>query len=876
MACTFNTTSMMESQQDSTYDSSSENIIQKNLTFNKCDSSNSIVHDETFDESICNEQIIKTFLRIRSDVEIDSRYKIIDNNLSIDKNLKTTDEYRFDKIFYQEYSQYDVFKVCTLPLLKEFIVGKNSLIFTFGVTSSGKTFTMKGNVKNPGIIPYSLVILFQMFAEAMEIKLPTYKPICFSDRKRLTKNDQNYEDEIRKYIVHDSMGKNDGKNFQITENLIYNNHLDLIEQLQKMFKSMSKEKQEVCIWISYFEIYNDTIIDLLNVRYKDEMEPKIMFIKDNKEQYYVNGIRQVFVESATDAYMVYLFGQNNLKKHMAQTALNPSSSRSHSIFKITLIRIDHSTAETFTSNINFCDLAGAERIAKTGNVGNRAKETNKINQSLCLLNQCISSLTGKKDHQNIISFRSSKLTHVLQPYLFSNGGSFSTIINLNPSTKLFDESIYSLNFCDNIKAVPISQMPSYKRRMTMAFSHNLEDVDEDSESEEMEDDDEENESEIINNIKNPCNCDKLKKEKLLLAKEIEECRQEYNELIDELRDQMNEQNENHEDDLKRNDKLWLMRIDCIQDKYHTELDTKIAKIELLENQLFDVQSELVESQQIQSELIKAIKNCEDQFDRKMKKIDIELKQYELIYGQKLEKINGYFKLSVKESAKTRQIIQELRTTNEANESENKSLQKENELLKDKLRTTNEANESENKSLQKENELLKNKLRTTIEANESENKSLQKENELLKNKLSKIVKANESENKSLITIFDKNASLEYKSSTIVKEQESEKKILRQVNENLNNESELLKKSYDAGTFSDKKKKRAAIQQQMSSTTKKLKLTKQDISSPSDLISPDTMLSEFKSEQKCTQSNNAYNTRSKNNAYNTRNKNRRKLF
>ena len=382
------------------------------------------------------------------------------------------------------------------------------------------------------------------------------------------------------------------------------------------------------------------------------------------------------------------------------------------------------------------------------------------------------------------------MTHVLQPYLFSNGGSFSTIINLNPSTKLFDESIYSLNFCDNIKAVPISQMPSYKRRMTMAFSHNLEDVDEDSENEEMEDDDEENESEIINNIKNPCNCDKLKKEKLLLAKEIEECRQEYNELIDELRDQMNEQNENHEDDLKRNDKLWLMRIDCIQDKYHTELDTKIAKIELLENQLFDVQSELVESQQIQSELIKAIKNCEDQFDRKMKKIDIELKQYELIYGQKLEKINGYFKLSVKESAKTRQIIQELRTTNEANESENKSLQKENELLK--------------------------------------------------NKLSKIVKANESENKSLITIFDKNASLEYKSSTIVKEQESEKKILRQVNENLNNESELLKKSYDAGTFSDKKKKRAAIQQQMSSTTKKLKLTKQDISSPSDLISPDTMV------------------------------------
>lgn len=385
MASTF--TSTMDFEQN---DDSSSSLALENLTF---DSTSDSIEQKSFDGGEHNEQKIKTFLRIRSDVAMDSRYKINGNKFLIEKKPKKTDEYCFDKIFGIESSQFDVFKDCTLPLLKDLIVGKNSLVFTFGVTSSGKTFTMKGNLRQPGILPYSFVILFQTFIKSMDMGLPTYKPIYFSDRKRLTESDQQYEDEIRRYMVENSINDEDLKNFDKTENMICQNHHDHIESLQTLFKG----KQEVNLWVSYFEIYNDYIIDLLNVRYKNEPEPKVMLVKDGKDQYYVNGLRQVFVKSASDAYMVYLFGQNNLKKHIAQTALNLSSSRSHSIFKLTLVRVNHSTEQSFTSSINFCDLAGAERIAKTGNVGQRAKETSKINQSLCLLKQCISALSEKKE-----------------------------------------------------------------------------------------------------------------------------------------------------------------------------------------------------------------------------------------------------------------------------------------------------------------------------------------------------------------------------------------------------------------------------------------------------------------------------------------------
>ncbi|OTF79256.1 kinesin-like protein, partial [Euroglyphus maynei] len=808
MAYTFNETSMMDDDSKNIDGFSSTNLSLQNLTFDKCDQSN-------MSDVNMNEQKIKTFLRIRSDVEMDSRYKINGNNLLIEKNSKKTDEYCFDKILDKESNQFDTFKNCTLPLLKDFIVGKNSLVFTFGVTSSGKTFTMKGNLRQPGIIPYSFVILFQTVINAMTIKLPTYKPINFSDRKRLSDNDQQYEDEIRRYMINDSMNKiEDSKNFETTENMIIENHSDLIGQLQTMFDSMSKNRQEVSIWISYFEIYNDTIIDLLNVRYKDEPEPKVMLVKDDRCQYYVHGIRHVFVKSAYDAYLVYLFGQNNLKKHIAQTILNLNSSRSHSIFKLTLIRVDHSNGQSFTSSINFCDLAGAERIGKTGNVGQRAKETNKINQSLSLLNQCISALTTKKD-QHLISFRSSKLTHVLQPYLFSNGGSFSTIINLNPSTKLFDESIYSLNFCDNIKSVPPLIMTSYKRRLTVFQIPHLDDVDENFDDEEQDETEENNKNQGKNIGGKHCHCDKLMKEKEFLEEELQDCRQQYEEIIADLEDDKKIQKEFHENELKRNDQLWLMRIDCINDKYQSELETKNDKIEKLESQLFDVQTELVElneskqnreelQQKLQQknqefekleqqfitlmaekeslrknvvcyekEISRAIGNFVDQFDHKMmdmRNFAEKLKQYEEIITLQSKRLNDYSKLE-------KELVETYRMNNQ-------QLEKQREDL-----------ENQRKDLDNQRE------------------ELEKQRKELENKQMEIVKQQHEKSIKIDSKCENNNSDEI------------------IDTNHHNESTIM------NIFSTKKKKRAATMKPMSSC-KKIKMVNDQ--SPSTLISPDTMV------------------------------------
>lgn len=275
--------------------------------------------------------------------------------------------------------------------------------------------------------------------------------------------------------------------------------------------------------------------------------------------------------------------------------------------------------------------------------------------------------------------------------------------------------------------MPTSVMTPYKRRLTILPGHNLDDIDENDEFEdEYEDEEENNNDEETCMKKNNCLCDELTKEKQILEKDLQSCHEEYGEILADLKDQMKTLKENHQEELKRNDKLWLLRMDCNNDKYQSELDSKISENEKLKSQLFEAETELVESQQKQEELqqkvqefndleqkfitmmaekenlrtnvicyekeiTKMISDSFDQFNCKlndMKNIDETLKQYTLIIDQKLEnlkKVNEYVKSLKQESNELHQKNNDLLSNMKAIEKEKNDQQKEIERLKNELK-----------------------------------------------------------------------------------------------------------------------------------------------------------------------------------------------
>lgn len=180
--------------------------------------------------------------------------------------------------------------------------------------------------------------------------------------------------------------------------------------------------------VSYLEIYNENIRDLLNIN----ISSGALVLKEQpNEGVVVQNLSTHAVHSAEECEQLLTIGTKN--RMVGATLMNAGSSRSHSIFIINLEQITTSngTAANDEENIatikkgklNLVDLAGSERQAKTGATGDRLKEATKINLSLSALGNVISALVdGKSKH---IPYRDSKLTRLLQDSL---GGNTKTIM----------------------------------------------------------------------------------------------------------------------------------------------------------------------------------------------------------------------------------------------------------------------------------------------------------------------------------------------------------------------------------------------------------------------------------------------------------------
>ena len=244
------------------------------------------------------------------------------------------------------------------------------------------------------------------------------------------------------------------------------------------------------IWISFAEIYNEAIYDLLEkmpapLRRGDRPPPRpaLKLAEDRNGSIYVRGLKEVKVNSADEAYQVMMIGRENL--HFAATKLNHHSSRSHCIFTIKAIRVAETAKPHLArvSMLSFCDLAGSERVKKTLNTGERQKEAGNINTSLLVLGRCIKAIRhnqAAKDNprkQQVVPFRESKLTRMFQSFLMGHGKA-SMVVNICQAPYLFDESLQVLKFASVASKVTIVQRPetpetvkaAKRQRKTTRFS----------------------------------------------------------------------------------------------------------------------------------------------------------------------------------------------------------------------------------------------------------------------------------------------------------------------------------------------------------------------------------------------------------------------
>ncbi|NWU92540.1 KIF9 protein, partial [Upupa epops] len=220
--------------------------------------------------------------------------------------------------------------------------------------------------------------------------------------------------------------------------------------LQQIFKETSRfTDPHVTIQISYLEIYNETLVDLLSTTTSRGTHDGPMVVVDCPQGVYVKGLSVHLVDHEEDALNL-LFEAGETNRTTAEHKLNRNSSRSHCIFTIYIE--SHfsffSDARCVNSKICLVDLAGSERLSKTGSEGRLLKEAAYINKSLLFLEQIIVALADpKRDH---IPFRQSKLTHVLKDSL---GGNCNTVLvtNICGEAAHVEETLSSLRFATRMK-----------------------------------------------------------------------------------------------------------------------------------------------------------------------------------------------------------------------------------------------------------------------------------------------------------------------------------------------------------------------------------------------------------------------------------------
>ncbi|XP_065819175.1 kinesin-like protein KIF20A isoform X2 [Labrus bergylta] len=398
-------------------------------------------------------------------------------------------KFSFSKIFGPETTQQQFYESTMKKMVKDVLQGENRLLYTYGVTNSGKTYTIQGSGREAGLLPRALASLFRKLQGrlygAMDLK-----PVMSQDVRQLDSGEVRAEEIRRNSLLKEDESQNSRRGGTTT---IWDSGVGGLSSTSN-FATQLEDADSVClepdslshsggddledgvqfsIWVSFYEIYNEFLYDLLDNSPSLQLRKRVTLrLSDDKQgNPYVKDLTWIQVRSAEEAWRILRAGHRN--QSFASTHINHNSSRSHSIFSIRVVHVrqevDSDTA-MHTSELTVCDLAGSERCKEQRN-GERMKEANNINTSLLTLGRCIGALRHNQSNKSrapqVVPFRDSKLTRVLQGF-FCGRGTSSMVVNINPCASIYDETLQALKF--SAIATQLVHGPSTKTRVAYILS----------------------------------------------------------------------------------------------------------------------------------------------------------------------------------------------------------------------------------------------------------------------------------------------------------------------------------------------------------------------------------------------------------------------
>ncbi|XP_056464186.1 kinesin-like protein KIF23 isoform X7 [Gadus chalcogrammus] len=442
------------------------------------------------DEECCVEMISNTTIQLHPP-----------DGLKANRNgdFKET-QYSFKKVFGIQTTQKELFEDVAKPLIEDLIQCKNGLLFTYGVTGSGKTFTMTGSPGQGGLLPRSLDMLFNSISP-YQAKRYVFKPDDKNGLEIQSQVDALLERQKRENMQ--SVPKTPVSSRQKADP----EFADMISPEQACKYDNVDEDSSYSVFVSYIEIYNNYIYDLLEDAPFDPIRPKWLgggtpvrnteFVtpqskilrEDQNHNMYVAGCVEVEVKSTEEAFEVFWKGQK--KRRIANTQLNRESSRSHSVFIVKLAQApldadgDHILQDKNQVNVSqlcLVDLAGSERTSRTRAEGNRLREAGNINQSLMTLRTCIEVLRENQmcGTNKMVPYRDSKVTHLFKNY-FDGEGKVRMIVCVNPKADDYDETMLVMRFAEMTQEVEVARpvdraiyaLPAGRRHRNQAFKEEL-------------------------------------------------------------------------------------------------------------------------------------------------------------------------------------------------------------------------------------------------------------------------------------------------------------------------------------------------------------------------------------------------------------------
>ncbi|TSL34545.1 Kinesin-like protein KIF20A [Bagarius yarrelli] len=337
-------------------------------------------------------------------------------------------KFSFTKIFGPESTQAEFFDGTIKSQVQDFLHGKNALVFSYGVTNAGKTHTIQGmeyrtlmmvtlimditgSSKDPGILPRAFDTVFRHINGRLYDQMDL-KPYLNSDVQKLDTDQLRMERSAKTALF--SMLKEDSESTRTSRsrnsssssfNSLSFSGVSYDQTVDSAEGAVDDVQCVYSLWVAYYEIYNEQVYDLLQPVLSNRTKKRVALrlSEDSAGNSYVRELRWINIQNAEEASKILRVGNKN--RSAAATKMNQSSSRSHSIFSIKLMRIDG---------------ADVQGISEAKN--------------------------------SYIPFRESKLTRLFQG-VFCGRGRASMIVNINQCASTYDETLHVMKFSAVAKEV---------------------------------------------------------------------------------------------------------------------------------------------------------------------------------------------------------------------------------------------------------------------------------------------------------------------------------------------------------------------------------------------------------------------------------------